>query len=128
MTSSTQMIKSNSHSINRLVTNESSFSKFLSDQVEETTLSSWSQKSSKNKVYPSYIARTTTPGSFGGIPPNHSFLKDPSFEVIAIFMLKSYFLSHKDLTSLVMPSLSMFTLWSHMISLRHLDFSPLSKY
>ena len=125
MTSPTQMIKSKSHSINKLVTKVSSFKKFLSNQVQEATLSLWSQKSGKNKFYPSSVALATAPGCFGGISPNHSILKEPSFENTAIFMLKSPFLPHKDYTSLVMLSPSISTLWNHMVSLRHLDFSLL---
>ena len=121
------MTKSGSHPANKLVTKVSSFSKFLSDQVQDATLSSWSQKSGKNRVYPSSVVLATAPGSFGSISPNHSFITEPSFENIVIFMLKSAFLSHKDRTSLVRSSPSISTLWNHMVSLCHLDFSPLQK-
>ena len=103
------------------------FSQFLSQQIKDATLASWSPDSGKNTTYPSSVTLATTKGQFGGISPNHSFIKEPCFENIVILILKSAFLSHKDHVSLVQSSPAISTLWNHMVSLRNLDFSPLQE-
>ena len=46
---------------------------------------------SKNLVYPSTIFLATSPSSFGHIPTSHSFLKEPTFGNIPVFIVKSSF-------------------------------------
>ena len=79
---------------------------------EDALLKTWQ---GKKYMYPSAVTLATTPGSFGQISASHSFLKEPTFENIASLLVKSSFLPFKDLSTLLIASLPVSTLWKNMI-------------
>ena len=91
------------------------------------TTSNWDPTKTEGKhfQYPSPSQLATAPESFGSISLSHSFIKEPSFENVTLLLLKSSFLSLKDLSALVKASPLILLLWTSLVDLQFLDFSPL---
>ena len=91
------------------------------------TTSNWDSTKTEGKhfQYPSPSQLATAPESFGSISLSHSFIKEPSFENVTLLLLKSSFLSLKDLSALVKASPLILLLWTSLVDLQFLDFSPL---
>ena len=102
----------------------SQYSSHLRTAVDkvDTVLTTWQ---GKKNTYPSAVVLATTPGSFGQISASHSFLKEPTFENLSSLLVKSSFLSSADHSNLLLASLTINTLWVHMVKFKDLDFSPL---
>ena len=83
-----------------------SYSRFLSDEVYKGTVKVWNLDTieGKNSKYPSPIALATSAGSFGRPSLDHSFVREPSFENIVIFMFRSLYLAVADYPALLYSS------------------------
>ena len=82
------------------------------------------KKSGEFSTYPSPITLATSPDVFGNISKDHSFILEPTFSQVVIFLLKSRLLAPKYYISLLDTSPLFSALWLSMYKLQHLDFSP----
>lgn len=107
----------------------SDYSPFLSEEIHETTCEAWDidNDQGKHHLYSRASALATNKNSFGSISPAHSFLKEPVFENIIIFILKSSFLKFSDFKNLILVSPLFLVLWIHLVTVRNLDFSTLQQ-
>ena len=81
----------------------------------------------KKLTYPTPTALTTAPGIFRKISKCHFFLKEPSFESVVILIIKSAYLFHKDLLSLLSADPQFHSLWHSLVTWQDLDFSSLQE-
>ena len=78
-------------------------------------------------MYPSAVALATDVKSFGRVSKDHSFTREATFENIAIFIVKSPFLTLADLSALVQASVLLSILWRHLVELSSVNFFPLQE-
>ena len=100
----------------------SDFGKFITQDVMDTTIEAWSRDKGKHITYLTASALDIAAGSFGKISPNHSFLKEPSFDNIHVLLVKSNFHSHEDHLNVFKTSTTVSTLWTHIVQFKSLDF------
>ena len=118
--------KKNTHP-SSVITKPSDYSQFLSEEVHQTTVTAWDTNSHQGKklVYPSASALATDRNSFGSISPAHSFLKEPSFDNIVVFLLKSNLLDFQTFLCLINSNPLYLVLWKYLVKLHSLEFSDL---
>ena len=97
--------------------------------IHEATVTEWQDKHlGESPSYPSPSTLATTSAIFGNVSRDHSFLLEPTFEHVVIYLLKSFHLSFEDYVSLLASSPLFNTLWAAMSQLKSVDFSPLCHY
>ena len=101
-----------------------SFVNFLNWEVTDSTIEAWPRGNGKHSTYPTASTLATILGSVGQIPPNYSFLKEPTFKNISVLLVKSAFLFIEYHLNVLKASIILSTLWTHMIKFKSLDFSP----
>ena len=83
--------------------------------IHQATVSAWDdQHLGEFQKYPSATTLATSPEVFGNVSSDHSFLLEPTFEQVVIFLLKSFLLPLEDYISLLEASPLFSTLWKAM--------------
>ena len=101
-----------------------SYSCYLSSEVRKATVEAWDphSKSGKDSLYPSATRLATAKNAFGKPSLSHSFTREPSFENIAIFLLRSFILDDYAFLALLRASSLLCVLWKHLVLLCAVDF------